>query len=418
MKAIQTLWCGGRSLLRSPFWWRDAEYNLMSWALSCHSLREQFGAVTLYTDSEGARVLIDRLRLPYTEVVVNYNDFDCLTCHWALAKVKTYSLQTEPFVHIDGDIYMPKPLSAELQTAELLVQNHEVYTDYNRGMVRKLLAVEGLRLAPRFRSVLQGDDVPSLNLGFCGGNDLDFFGRFCGEVFRFFRDNDFNGDRFRHDDISANVVYEQIFFAIMAREEGRDVASVYPGSVGDNCYTAADFCDVLHYPAHSFFHVLGGHKRTRDVCDSVARTLLWRHPETFARVEALFHSQPAPDARLAEQRRKAAASIEFLNCNDSARNAFVIALNPLASIDADIRMASAPYTLGAGSRKTSLTTLDLNILTRLEKSPVAFGDLVSLLRQCFDDAIDHSAVRLCVGKRVEALVVGGVVTALSGPIFC
>ena len=54
MKAIQTLWCGDRDLEVSPFWWLHAEYNLMSWALSCMSLKEQFGKVTLYTDSRGA----------------------------------------------------------------------------------------------------------------------------------------------------------------------------------------------------------------------------------------------------------------------------------------------------------------------------------------------------------------------------
>lgn len=413
MKAIQTLWCGGRSLLRSPFWWRDAEYNLMSWALSCHSLREQFGGVTLYTDSEGARVLVDALGLPYTEVVVNYDGFDCLTCHWALAKVRTYSLQTGPFVHIDGDIYMPRPLPAGLRSAGLLAQNVEVYTDYNRSMVRKLLAVEGLQLAPRFREVLEGGDVPSLNLGFCGGTDLGFFGRFCGEVFRFFSDNDFNGERFRHDDISANVVFEQIFFAIMARDEGREVAAVYPGSVGDNRYTAADFCDLLHYPAHGFFHVLGGHKRTRDVCDSVARALLWRHPATFARVAALFPGSLPGGAAQAEARREAAAGIDFLNCGDAGRAAFVIARSPLAAIDADIRMASAPYTLGADRRKTPLTTLDLNILSLLGGQPVPFGTLVRSLRRCFGADVGDSAARLCVARRVEALVAGGVATALT-----
>ena len=119
MKAIQTLWCGDRKLTESPFWWLHPEYNLMSWALSCMSLREQFGEVTLYTDSEGAKMLVDKLKLPYTEVVVNYDGFDCLTCHWALAKVRTYSLQTEPFLHIDGDIYLPRPLPDDVLRGSL-----------------------------------------------------------------------------------------------------------------------------------------------------------------------------------------------------------------------------------------------------------------------------------------------------------
>lgn len=186
MKAIQTMWCGDRKLIRSPFWWREAEYNLISWALSCMSLRKGLGGVTLYADSEGAKVLVEKLKLPYTEVVVNYDGFDCLTCHWALAKVRTYSLQTEPFVHIDGDIYMPKPMKANLLSAGLLTQNREKCTSYYRAMINKLLAVDGLKLAQRFREVLVSDDVPSFNLGFCGGSDLDFFAGFVARCSNFF----------------------------------------------------------------------------------------------------------------------------------------------------------------------------------------------------------------------------------------
>ena len=182
MNIIQTLWCGGRKLTESPFWWNHAEYNLMSWALSCMSLKEQFGKVTLYTDSEGAKTLIDTLKLPYSEVVVNFDGFDCLTCHWALAKVKAYSLQTEPFLHIDGDIYLTQPLPQSITEARLIAQNKERCTEYYRGMIDRFLSVDGLKLAPQFAEVLKSDNVPSYNLGFCGGNDLGFFGRFCGEV--------------------------------------------------------------------------------------------------------------------------------------------------------------------------------------------------------------------------------------------
>lgn len=107
MKIVQTLWCGDRKLTASPFWWEEARRNLMSWALSCMSLREHYDEVVLYADSEAAHMLVDTLHLPYTEVVVCYDGFDCLTCHWALVKVRTYSLQTEPFLHVDGDIYLP-----------------------------------------------------------------------------------------------------------------------------------------------------------------------------------------------------------------------------------------------------------------------------------------------------------------------
>ena len=53
MKIIQTFWSGGRNPLEHSFGWPHAEYNLMSWTLSCLSLREHFDQVELYTDKRG-----------------------------------------------------------------------------------------------------------------------------------------------------------------------------------------------------------------------------------------------------------------------------------------------------------------------------------------------------------------------------
>lgn len=40
---IQTFWSGGHNPLECGYGWSHAEHNLMSWALSCHSLREFSG---------------------------------------------------------------------------------------------------------------------------------------------------------------------------------------------------------------------------------------------------------------------------------------------------------------------------------------------------------------------------------------
>lgn len=54
MKAIQTFWSAGKDLLDESFGWKTPEYNLMSWTMSCHSLRQHFDEVELYTDTIGS----------------------------------------------------------------------------------------------------------------------------------------------------------------------------------------------------------------------------------------------------------------------------------------------------------------------------------------------------------------------------
>lgn len=59
MRMIQTFWTAGQDPLKYAFGWTQPEYNLMSWALSCCSLREHYDDVELYTDSAGYHILIE-----------------------------------------------------------------------------------------------------------------------------------------------------------------------------------------------------------------------------------------------------------------------------------------------------------------------------------------------------------------------
>ena len=467
MKAVQTLWCGDRRLEESQFWWLDAEYHLMSWALSALKLRQHFDRLELYTDSEGARMLIDRLGLPYTEVKVVYDRFHCLTCHWALVKVHTYSLQRESFIHIDGDIYLTKPLTEQTLASPLIVQNTELCTDYYRRMIDRLLGISGLKLQESFRRVLESDDVPSCNLGFCGGTDIDFFGRFSEAVFRFFRDNDFNSDRFRNDDISANVVFEQIFFSIMAREAGPVPATIWPQRVRDNGYLPEEFSDMLHFGQRQFVHILGGMKRRKDICRSVELTLLREYPEMWRRVADLFPERhrllhPAaplpvasqgaphyeatlretvrtfavvsPDVLIAEE-RAAADNIAGLAIEGESRDSRTLQLHPflhLLPVDEAEReavrlrlcpermtqpcfTAVIPSVTGEGYVEIPLYNTERNIIALLS-SPMTVGALTEALMPSFQSADLRGKAGKCASRAIDYLLSSGAVIAKTADL--
>lgn len=422
------------------------------------SLKEQFGKVTLYTDSEGAKTLIDTLKLPYSEVVVNFDGFDCLTCHWALAKVKAYSLQTEPFLHIDGDIYLTQPLPQSITEARLIAQNKERCTEYYRGMIDRFLSVDGLKLAPQFAEVLKSDNVPSYNLGFCGGNDLGFFGRFCGEVEKFFRDNDFNGEKFRNADISANVVYEQMFFSIMARDEGTEITTIHPETIRDNGYRADEFCDLQHYGQRQFVHVLGGHKRTQRTCRMVERTLLLKYPELYERIAALFPTRhkrlsgmgvtdgansgigrhntfiaeknvewdTLPKRDLMNIGRAVCENITFFNTFKEKRGELVIAPNPYTAIfrataeesaalaaylkcqhtGEEMTVAAIPDLSEKGFHEVALNNLSDNIL-EIAKHPKSFSEFMQEAAPCFE-GIGIETANKCVEAEIGRLLNEGI----------
>ncbi len=218
MRIVQTFWTAGRDPLEHPFGWSHPEYNLMSWALSCLSLREHYDEVALYTDQEGYDVLINKLHLPYTEVNVVYDKNLCLPQHWAYAKIKTYSMQTKPFLHVDGDVYLPHPIPEDIANAPLVAQNREIGTHYYRSMIDRLLSYPEIILPEYVQRGLAVQSVPSYNMGIFGGSDLDFIQRYCKEVEDFMQVNNMNDLSERVSNIDCNVFlsrYSLLFLRIM-----------------------------------------------------------------------------------------------------------------------------------------------------------------------------------------------------------
>ena len=252
MRIVQTFWTAGQDPLHRSYGWPAPEYNLMSWVMSCHSLREHYDDLTLYTDTAGKHLLIDTLHLPYTEVCTVFDDFPCLPQHWALSKIKTYSLQTEPFLHIDGDVFITEPLPESVGKAPLVTQNREIGTIYYRRMMDRILEHPEIRLPDYIDKGLREDSVASYNMGFFGGTDLDFIHRYCQEVFHFMDENRMNDLACPHSHVDCNVFFEQVIFAMMVDREQREVASVLGHPMKDEGYTRADFCDLDRYGQKPF----------------------------------------------------------------------------------------------------------------------------------------------------------------------
>lgn len=294
MKIVQTFWSGGRNPLEHSYGWPHAEYNLMSWTLSCLSLRKHYGRVELYTDRRGYEVLIEKLHLPYTQVHVVYDDNLCLPQHWAYAKIKTYSLQDEPFLHIDGDMYFPKPIPKEVIDAPLVTQNREIGTAYYQSMLNRVLAHPEFVLPDFIKETLSNGTMASYNMGVFGGSDLDFIHRYCQRVFDFFDSNHMNDSSVQYSNEECNVFFEQIFLAAMADREKKDVRGLIPSSIIDNGYKNRDFANLRQYDERCFFHVLGGMKSRKENCRQLAKTLLQITPDIYWEICSIFQQKRTP----------------------------------------------------------------------------------------------------------------------------
>src|SRR5437867_638827 len=86
--------------------WLDYKSFLTSIAFSCLTLKKYNGSITLYTDDAGYDIFINQLKLPYDDVHLTLNEL-AEEDHrlWILGKLKAINAQSEPFLHVDNDIF-------------------------------------------------------------------------------------------------------------------------------------------------------------------------------------------------------------------------------------------------------------------------------------------------------------------------
>src|SRR6056297_2981465 len=188
MRIIQTFWSGAtayESPLEIKGGWLSAEYHWMSWAYSCLLLRRHYDEVELYTDQIGKKVLIDILGLPYTKVHVTIDEpAEIHPKLFSLAKIHTYSLQEEPFIHIDGDVYLWERFPKSLLNAELISSNLERNLFFNQEILEEVEQYFDY-IPNHLKGVHRHMNVFASNAGIIGGSNIDFIKRYCKEAFNF-----------------------------------------------------------------------------------------------------------------------------------------------------------------------------------------------------------------------------------------
>jgi hypothetical protein len=276
--------------------WLSPTYNLVSWALSCHQLRQHYEQVELVTDAFGKHLLIDQLRLPYTQVRVEPDLFRHYPDHlWAINKLVTYARQTEPFLHVDGDIFCWQPLTKAQADTPLVVQNIEhtsYYFPYLRAMRDHFAYVpEALRPCLELEPVVP----PSINAGVLGGTDVAFIRAYAEEALHAI-DRNLPYLRAQQSLNNYNVVFEQLLFFELARQQHVPITTLQP----DNFQLAECPVEHLGRSVH-YLHPLGAFKRNFRLCEALVMHLNAHYPDAYARIRAA--TAPAPPSTREHRQR-------------------------------------------------------------------------------------------------------------------
>ena len=185
MKAVWTFWTKPL-LAKKSMAWLSEEYFFMSWVLSTETSRRYFDSIELQTDRLGEHLLKEILGLKFDHIIVNKDELNYIFPEWwAISKLHTYSLQEEPFIHIDNDVFLWKSLSDYLLKSEVFAQSPEqIKRDCNHSYYRikdleNVIEANGGWLPDQWHSYSESSDILEAPCcGIFGGNNIDFINHY------------------------------------------------------------------------------------------------------------------------------------------------------------------------------------------------------------------------------------------------
>lgn len=289
MKIVQSFWSGNKDYLRDGYGWVSPIYHYASWILSCNQLRKYYDDVILVTDKAGYDVLVNELHLPYSDVIVSLDDLSKYNPDlWALAKIKAYSTLDEPFIHVDGDVFVWDKFDSCLGNHDLIVQNTETTTDYYRTMWNEIRP--SIDILPKVMEEYdQNINHKAYNMGIFGGNDISFIQDYCKQAIDFVDQNLKRVNKLKG--INFNIFFEQVLLHELATCYDKDVATYIKEDIGDNEYQGfADFDNVPE--GRKYLHLLGFYKRIPMVCNKMLAYVIKFHPQYIVYLEKLLNLKP------------------------------------------------------------------------------------------------------------------------------
>ena len=280
MKIVQTFWSGSHNInkpLHITGGWASPEYNWMSWALSTLLLRRHYDQLELYTDKVGKKILVDTLKLPYTKTHIVFDSSSKIHPKlFALAKIHTYSLQEEPFVHIDGDLFLWNPLPERLKNAGLIASNPEVDLFFNKNILDDM--EEHFEHIPEhLRKLNHGEHIFSSNAGIFGGSNTTFIKKYCAQANQIVKQNEKSLNKV--DLGLLNMLIEQISLYYLAAQE--NIKTTYCVSEPVNHPLYKDYWRFADIPQVPMIHPVGGCKRIPYVLYHLARRLQLEFPKMY-----------------------------------------------------------------------------------------------------------------------------------------
>ncbi len=302
MKLIQTLWLpNNENIINARCGFLSPRINIMSWALSSVLLNKYYNDVELYTNKKIFDLFSD-LGMPYTNIIcLDESEFlrELNPKMWAFSKIYTYSLQREPFIHIDGDFFLYDDVKLDFGNAEIIVQNIEQNLTIYKRSINALESISGAYI-PQWLDNYKEYPM-AYNMGVFGSKNIDFVQTYCNNAFEYYSLNKDKINSLSNLDKNINIIPEQLLLYSLATKENKKVKCICKEPIiSDYGYNA--FCNIYTPHEIGFVHCLGGLKQITLIDEFIEYSLKSENKELWERIDRLFGTHyHLHDSKIASQ---------------------------------------------------------------------------------------------------------------------
>lgn len=293
-KIIQTYWLPQKqdNAFLNTGGFTCPEIHYMSWAFSCLQLSKFYPEVELHTNKAGKEILIDILGLPYTKVHLSLeSEFinNLLPSMWAYSKIHTYSLQTEPFLHVDGDVFIWKAFNEELMQSPLIAQNIEENLKVYEHCFKTI--EEGIHFIPEWLKNKE-QDIRAYNAGIIGGSNILFFKKYTELAFEFYEKNKSQFTSLIDTNKHIHIIPEQYLFYHLSNKMDIQVMLQDEKKVDSEVGSFSQFVQIDKIPnEEKYMHVLSNYKKSKIHNDFIGFILKQEYPKFWQKIISIYQEK-------------------------------------------------------------------------------------------------------------------------------
>ena len=243
----------------------------------------------LITDRYGADLLVERLGLEFIEVstdleTLSYDDPNW----WVLGKLFSYRAMQTPFIHIDSDVFLWRPLPSEITSAPIFAQNPEQFT-FGQGVYRpdrweEAVRAVGGNLPEEWLWYTRRQGNVAVCCGILGGNEVEFIGQYADRAIHMIKHcKNQIALSSSTEKLGSNILIEQYFLAGYINYHKFDWKSSFCGIDIKYLFSSIDD-SIANAAARGYTHLIAGAKKNSAIAERLESRVRKEYPEQFSKL--------------------------------------------------------------------------------------------------------------------------------------